>query len=105
MPDRIAFRMTLAPGAAAEYERRHDRIFPELAQALKAAGIADYSIWHDPQSDHLFAILTRSDDHGMDKLADSAIVRRWWTYMADIMLTGAGNAPDQVPLKRMFLLP
>lgn len=105
MPERIAFRMTLAPGAAAEYQLRHDRIFPELVHALKAAGIADYSIWHDPQSNHLFAILTRSDDHGMDKLADSEIVRRWWSYMADIMLTDADNVPDQVPLKRMFLLP
>ena len=35
MPERIAFRMNLYPGFAAEYEKRHDEIFPELAQALK----------------------------------------------------------------------
>jgi len=46
--ERIAFRMTLHPGQAEEYERRHDEIFPELVTALKAAGVSDYSIWLDP---------------------------------------------------------
>lgn len=105
MPERIAFRMTLNAGQAAEYERRHDAIFPELARALKDAGVSDYSIWHDPETDHLFAILTRSDGHTLDRLPDLAIVKRWWTHMADIMQTDADNVPAQVSLKRVFLLP
>ena len=105
MPERIAFRMTLNPGQAAEYERRHDAIFPELARALKDAGVSDYSIWHDPQSNHLFAILTRSDDHTMERLPDLDIVKRWWKHMADIMRTDADNVPDQVPLSRVFFQP
>ena len=105
MPERIAFRMTLNPGSAAEYERRHDAIFPELARALKDAGVSDYSIWRDPQSDHLFAILTRADDHTMQRLPDLAIVKRWWKHMADIMKTDADNVPDQVALHCVFLLP
>ncbi len=46
--------MNLFPGFAAEYEKRHDEIFPELAAALKQAGVSEYTIWHDPESDHLF---------------------------------------------------
>jgi L-rhamnose mutarotase len=105
MAERIAFRMTLNPGQAAEYKRRHDAIFPELGQALKDAGVSDYSIWHDPQSNHLFAILTRTDDHRMNDLPQMDIVKRWWAYMADVMLTDAENVPDQVPLACMFHLP
>lgn len=105
MPERIAFRMNLNPGQAAEYEKRHDEIFPELARALKDAGVSDYSIWHDPQSDHLFAILTRTDDHTMDALPDTEICQRWWAFMADVMETDANNVPTQVPLKQVFLLP
>ena len=105
MPERIAFRMILNAGQAAEYERRHDAIFPELAQALKDAGVSDYSIWHDPETNHLFAILTRSDSHSMDPLPDLAVVKRWWKHMADIMQADADNVPAQVPLKRVFLLP
>lgn len=105
MPEQIAFRMNLHPGHAAEYRKRHDEIFPDLVRALKDAGVSDYSIWHDADSNHLFGILTRSDNHTMDALPDTEIVKRWWAHMADIMETDAGNVPVQIPLSRVFLLP
>jgi L-rhamnose mutarotase len=105
MPERIAFRMNLNPGQAAEYEKRHDEIFPELVRALKAAGISDYSIWHDPETNHLIGVLTRADDHTLDRLPDTEIMQRWWKHMADIMETNSRNVPVQVPLKRVFYLP
>lgn len=105
MPERIAFRMNLFPGQAAVYEKRHDEIFPELVTALKAAGVSDYSIWLDPETNHLFGILTRADDHTMDRLPDTEIMKRWWTHMADIMQTHPDNVPVQVPLKQVFYLP
>lgn len=105
MPERIAFRMNLYPGQAAEYEKRHDEIFPELVTALKEAGVSDYTIWLDPEDHHLFAILTRTDDHTMDALPDTEIVKRWWKHMADVMETHPDNVPVQVPLKRVFYLP
>ena len=105
MSERIAFRMNLNPGQAAEYEKRHDEIFPELARALKDAGVSDYTIWHDPESNHLFGILTRTDNHTMAKLPDTEIMKRWWKHMADVMETDSNNVPTQVPLKRVFFLP
>jgi L-rhamnose mutarotase len=105
MPEQIAFRMNLFPGKAAEYRKRHDEIYPELAQALKDAGVSDYSIWLDPEANHPFGILTRTDDHSMDALPDTEIVKRWWAFMADIMATDADNVPVQIPLKRVFMLP
>jgi L-rhamnose mutarotase len=105
MPQQIAFRMKLYQGQAAEYRKRHDEIFPELARALKDAGVSDYSIWHDAESNHLFGILTRADNHTMDALPDTEIVKRWWAFMADIMATDADNVPVQIPLKRVFYLP
>ena len=104
MPERIAFRMVLDPGQAEEYERRHDAIFPELVAALKEAGVSDYSIWLDPETHHLFAVLTRADDHAMDALPEREIVRRWWAHMADIMATEPDDTPRQVPLRRVFHL-
>lgn len=104
MSERIAFRMNLNPGQAAEYEKRHDEIFPDLAVALKEAGVSDYSIWHDPESDHLFGILTRTDDHALDALPDTEICKRWWAFMADVMETDKNNVPTQIPLKKVFHL-
>ena len=105
MSERIAFRMNLFPGQAAEYEKRHDEIFPELTQALRDAGVSDYTIWLDPEDHHLFGILTRTDDHTMADLPNTEIMKRWWKHMADVMETHADNVPVQVPLKRMFYLP
>ena len=104
MPEQIAFRMNLHPGRAAEYRKRHDEIYPELAQALRDAGVSDYSIWLDAEANHLFGILTRTEGHTMDALPDTEIVKRWWAHMADIMATDADNVPVQIPLKRVFLL-
>jgi L-rhamnose mutarotase len=105
MPDQIAFRMTLHPGQAAEYEKRHDELPPDLAAALKDAGVSDYSIWLDPESHHLFAILTRTDDNTLDALPDTQVVKRWWAFMCDIMDSHPDNSPVQVPLRRVFFLP
>ncbi|WP_163270364.1 L-rhamnose mutarotase [Chelativorans alearense] len=104
MPEKFAFRMNLDPGQAAEYKRRHDEIWPELAALLREAGVSDYSIWLDEETHHLFAILTRADGHKMDALPANEVVRRWWDHMADIMETLADNEPVQVPLRKMFHL-
>lgn len=98
----IAFTMQLKPGCAAEYQRRHDAIWPELATLLREAGIADYSIFLDAGSGVLFAVLRRSDNHAMDSLPQQAVMRRWWLHMADLMHTDADAAPICVPLLPVF---
>jgi L-rhamnose mutarotase len=105
MTERIAFRMNLNPGQAAEYEKRHDEVWPELSKLLKDAGVSDYSIWLDPETHHLFATLVRRDDHTMESLPRNEVVKRWWKFMADIMETHPDNVPVQVELKRVFYLP
>lgn len=37
--EKYAFRMRLHPGKAAEYQARHDAIWPELVTLLKDAGV------------------------------------------------------------------
>jgi L-rhamnose mutarotase len=43
--ERVAFRMRLQPGAEAEYRERHASVWPEMLDALKAAGCSNYSIY------------------------------------------------------------
>ncbi len=63
---------------------------------LREAGIRDYSIHLDPETNHLFAILKRPADHGMDALPQHEVMKRWWAMMADIMDTN----PDPRPWSR-----
>ncbi|MEZ5755866.1 MAG: L-rhamnose mutarotase [Paracoccaceae bacterium] len=97
-----AFRMRLAPGMAEEYRRRHDAIWPELVTLLKEAGVEDYSIHLDPETNALFGVMWRRDDHGMEDLPGHPVMQRWWAHMADIMETHPDNAPVAVPLIPVF---
>ena len=100
--EKYAFKMHLNPGMAEEYRRRHDAIWPELVALLKEAGVQDYSIHLDPETDTLFGVLWRRHDHGMDALPAHAVMQRWWAHMADIMRTKPDNEPVAVPLVPMF---
>ncbi|TIV48253.1 MAG: L-rhamnose mutarotase, partial [Mesorhizobium sp.] len=57
--EKYAFRMKLNPGMRAEYKRRHDEIWPELVVLLREAGISDYSIHLDEETNILFGVLWR----------------------------------------------
>jgi len=103
--EKHAFKMHLNPGCAAEYKRRHDAIWPELVALLKDAGVSDYSIHLDEETDTLFGVLWRVDDHGMDALPQTEVMQKWWAHMADLMRTHPDNEPVAVPLTPMFHLP
>jgi len=100
--EKIAFKMKLRPGQAAEYRRRHDAIWPELVGLLHEAGISDYSIFLDDETNILFAVLRRARDHAMDKLPSKEIMQRWWKHMADIMETHPDASPIVKSLHPMF---
>ena len=97
-----AFRMKLKPGAVDEYRRRHDALWPDLAAALDAAGIYDYSIFLDAETLHLFALLKLADGDTSAALPQLPVMRRWWHYMADLMETDPGTRPREWPLQPMF---
>lgn len=103
--EKYAFKMHLNPGCLKEYRSRHDAIWPELVTLLKEAGISDYSIHLDTETNILFGVLWRTDDHGMDDLPAHGVMQRWWAHIADIMETHPGNEPVAVPLTTVFHMP
>lgn len=98
----VAFRMKLKPGTALEYRRRHDELWPELADLLRGAGIYDYSIFLDEETLSLFAVLKLRPDDRRGELPSHPVMRRWWDFMADLMETDSGNRPREWPLTPMF---
>jgi L-rhamnose mutarotase len=101
---RIAFKMTLYPGFAEEYQRRHEALWPELEVLLKASGISDYSIFLDEETNLLFAIFKADDPKLLHQLPENPVMKRWWAYMRDIMETNADDSPLAFPLKEVFYL-
>lgn len=101
---RQAYTMKLKPGFEAEYKKRHDELWPELADALRKAGVSDFSIFLDEQTLTLFAVRKISDTDKFAGLPKLPIVRKWWDCMSPLMEVQSDNAPKEWPLKEVFHL-
>ena len=104
MDTKLAFKMVLKPGFEAEYERRHAAIWPELKKLLSDAGVYDYSIFWDRETNLLFAVQKVKGDGGSQDLGKDPIVQKWWDYMADIMEVNEDNSPVSIPLQEVFFM-
>jgi L-rhamnose mutarotase len=101
---RVAFKMKLLPGKREEYIKRHNQIWPELAELLKANGISDYSIFLDEETNTLFGVQKTKKNEGSQDLGNTEIVKKWWKFMADIMETNPDNSPVTIPLEEVFYM-
>ncbi len=101
---RMAFKMHLKPGQKEQYKKRHDEIWPELKKLLKEAGVCEYSIFLDEETNTLFAFQKVSGEGGSQDLGQTEIVKKWWKFMADIMKTNPDNSPVSVTLEEVFYL-
>lgn len=101
---RLAFKMKLNPGQKEAYKTRHDQLWPELKKLLKDNGVSEYSIFLDEETNMLFAFQKVSGDGGSQDLANNAIVKKWWDFMADIMEVNPDNSPVSIPLEEVFYM-
>ncbi len=101
---RLAFKMYLSEGQKEEYQKRHNEIWPELKKLLEEAGVSEYSIFLDEETNTLFAFQKVAGDGGSQNLGQTEIVQRWWKYMSDIMLTNDDNSPVSVELPEVFYM-
>ena len=99
---RIAFRMKVNAGQEAEYIRRHNPIWPELESVLVAHGVTIYSIFLDRKSGDLFAYAEVDDLARWQAIAETAVCRQWWDYMAPLMPTHNDNRPVASDLDEIF---
>ncbi len=99
---RQAFVIQLKKGCEAEYEARHNAIWPELKALLSESGVYDYSIYLEKSTGKLFAFQKVQGPGGSQSLGSNPIVRRWWAYMADLMETHEDKSPVSIPLKEVF---
>lgn len=79
-----AWVLEVRPGYEEEYKKRHDEIWPDMLEALRAAGIRNYNIFRHGLT--LFGYF-ETDDLEATKAAlrASETDRRWSEWMAPIM--------------------
>lgn len=98
------FKMKLYEGQEAEYEKRHNQLWPEMKDMIHEYGGKNYTIFLDKETLTLFGYIEIEDEERWAKGADTAINRKWWDFMADIRETNPDNSPVSIDLKEVFHL-
>jgi len=101
---RKAFVMSVNPGAEAEYARRHQPIWDDLAAVLRAHGAHNYSIFLDPATRQLFGYVEIEDEARWNAVARTDACQRWWKFMGDIMPSNPDHSPVSRGLNEVFHL-
>lgn len=101
---RKGFVMQLNENCKAEYKKRHDKIWPELVDVLKSHGGHNYSIFLHEDTNQLFGYVEIESEERWQQVANTAICKKWWSYMQDIMATNPDNSPQSISLSSVFYL-
>lgn len=99
---RIAFQMSVAPERAAEYQARHNPIWPELEATLLEHGVRSYSIFLDRSSGRLFGYADVAELAAWQAVARTDVCQRWWRYMAPLMTVNDDWSPVSIELDEVF---
>lgn len=96
---RYAFKLRIKPEAIEEYEREHQRVWPELLARLKGVGISEYSIFRRDQD---LVLYLRADDFdkAWDELDRDPVNQRWQEFMSRLF----EPVPDQRPGERFAMM-
>ena len=78
---RYAFKLRIKADAIEEYEREHQRVWPELLAKLKAVGISEYSIFRRGQ-ELVLSLRVDDFDKACDQLDRDPVNLRWQEFMS-----------------------
>ncbi len=99
---RIAFRMRVFQGMEAEYEARHNPIWPDLEQVLVDHGVREYSIFIDDATGELFAIADIDTLEQWRAIGETDVCREWWESMSPLMPSESSGKPKSTALREVF---
>ena len=103
---RICFVLQLRPERMDEYKERHERVWPEMLDALRETGWHNYSLFLRP--DGMLIGYLETDDFAAAKraMASREVNVRWQQEMAPYFLNLPGAAADEAmtPIEEVFHL-
>jgi L-rhamnose mutarotase len=102
---RVCFLLRLKKDKVEEYRKAHG-VWPEMLEAIRAAGIRNYSMFI--RSDGVLVGYFESDDPAaaLQRLGRTDVNRRWQEKMAPYFEAGSGDLETGGPewLEQVFLL-
>lgn len=83
---RYCFTMTIRPGQEGEYDRRHREVWPELIAELRAAGVANYSLFRRGTHVIAYAECTPDGPESFAAVARTDVNSRWSQWFGDVLV-------------------
>lgn len=102
---RVCFLLRVRPDRLAEYRERHSAVWPEMLEALRAAGWRNYSLFCRDDGLLVGYLETEDFDAARAAMERTEVNERWQREMAPFF-EGIDGAPDaaMVPLTEVFHL-
>jgi L-rhamnose mutarotase len=104
--ERVCFLLRVRPDRLEEYRARHRAVWPEMLDALSAAGWRNYSLF--AAEDGLLVGYLETDDFeaAQRAMAQTDVNARWQAEMAEFFELPRGERPDTglVRLEEVFHL-
>ena len=107
MTQRVCFLLQVRPDRVGEYRERHRAVWPEMREALSAAGWRNYSLFL--REDGLLVGYLECEDFAaaLAAMEATAVNARWQAEMQELFDELDGRRPDEQmrPLEEVFHLP
>lgn len=94
---RFGQALGIRPECIQEYRQHHAKIWPEIAAAIREAGIRNYSIYlRGEQLFAYFEYIGPDDEYDarMETLARAPRMREWWDLMEPMQVPDPDRPPD-----------
>ena len=103
---RICFLLRIRPERAQEYRARHAAVWPEMLEALRAAGWRNYSIFLAGDGTVIGYLECEDFAACVAAMSETEVNARWQAEMAPFFELGEAAAPDtaMVGLREIFHL-
>ena len=97
---RIGFLLKVKEDMLEEYTRHHENVWPEMLEALRAAGWHNYSLFMRPDG-LLFGYFETPDtlQAAVERMAQEEVNERWQTLMVPFFELPPGAHADQTMME------
>jgi L-rhamnose mutarotase len=83
--ERRAFFIHIYPGKEAEYDKRHDEIWPDMERALTSSGFTNYSLFRSGTTILGYVECVPTIAQAGEKMGKTEVSLRWNEYMSDVI--------------------
>ena len=104
--ERVCFLARVRPGRLDEYRARHQAVWPEMRDELRAAGWGNYSLFLTGEGLLVGYLETDDFDAALAGMEAREVNARWQAEMAEFFVALDGARPDEAvnPLTEVFHL-